>query len=61
MQSAGAALAASGGARVEGAFCLDWMMAINRESNQAIVFFFFTLVTGSRRSLSLKLSDTRVY
>jgi len=26
-----------------------------------IFFFFFTLVTGPRRSLSLKLSDTRVY
>jgi len=24
-------------------------------------FFFFTLVTGPRRSLSLELSDTRVY
>ena len=24
-------------------------------------FFFFTLVTGPRRSVSLKLSDTRVY
>ena len=24
-------------------------------------FFFFTLVTGPRRSLSLNLSDTRVY
>ena len=24
-------------------------------------FFFFTLVTGPRRSLSLKLSDARVY
>ena len=24
-------------------------------------FFFFTLVTGPRRALSLKLSDTRVY
>jgi len=24
-------------------------------------FFFFTLVTGPRRSLSLRLSDTRVY
>jgi len=24
-------------------------------------FFFFTLVTGSKRSLGLKLSDTRVY
>ena len=26
-----------------------------------LLFFFFTLVTGPRRSLSLKLSDTRVY
>ena len=26
-----------------------------------MIFFFFTLVTGPRRSLSLKLSDTRVY
>ena len=25
------------------------------------LFFFFTLVTGPRRSLSLELSDTRVY
>ena len=25
-----------------------------------LFFFFFTLVTGPRRSLSLKLSDTRV-
>ena len=25
------------------------------------VFFFLTLVTGPRRSLSLKLGDTRVY
>jgi len=29
-------------------------------SGQAF-FFFFTLVTGPRRSLSLELSDTRVY
>jgi len=28
---------------------------------EAPLFFFFTLVTGHRRSLSLKLSDTRVY
>ena len=28
---------------------------------QIFFFFFFTLVTGPRRSLSLKLSDTRVY
>ena len=27
----------------------------------AILFFFFTLVIGPRRSLSLKLIDTRVY
>ena len=26
-----------------------------------VFFFFFTLVTGPTRSLSLKLSDTRVY
>jgi hypothetical protein len=25
------------------------------------IFFFFTLVTGPRRSLSLTLNDTRVY
>ena len=25
------------------------------------VFFFFTLITGPRRSLSFKLSDARVY
>jgi len=25
------------------------------------ILFFFTLVTGPRRSLSLKMSDTRVY
>ena len=26
-----------------------------------LLFFFFTLVTGPRRSLSLKMSDTRLY
>jgi len=26
-----------------------------------VLFFFFTVVTGPRRSLSLELSDTRVY
>ena len=26
-----------------------------------LLLFFFTLVTGPRRSLSLKLSDTKVY
>ena len=30
-------------------------------SSLAATFFFFTLVTGPRRSLGLKLSDTRVY
>ena len=33
---------------------LKWSLA-------TIFFFFFTLVTGPRRSSSLKLSDTRVY
>ena len=28
---------------------------------ELVFFFFFTLVTGPRRSLSLRLSDTRVY
>ena len=32
-----------------------------RDRGWPIFFFFFTLVTGPRRSLSLKLSDTRVY
>ena len=30
-------------------------------SSQVHLFFFFALVTGRRRSLSLKLSDTRVF
>jgi len=29
--------------------------------HECFCFFFFTLVTGPRRSLSLKLSGTRVY
>jgi len=29
--------------------------------NPKLLFFFFTLVTGPRRSLGLKLNDTRVY
>ena len=33
----------------------------NEKVSCAILFFFFTLVTGPTRSLSLKLSDTRVY
>ena len=42
-------------------------LAFNREVYAKSVafwdffFFFFTLVTGPRRSLSLKLSDTKVY
>ena len=34
--------------------CSSWMHIIR-------FFFFFTLVTGPRRSLSLKLSDAKVY
>ena len=30
-------------------------------NNCAVFFFFFTLVTGSKRSVSFKLGDTRVY
>ena len=33
----------------------------HRVSPDSLVFFFFTLVTGPRRFLSLKLSDTSVY
>jgi len=32
-----------------------------QDSEAGLFFFFFTLVTGPRRSLSLELSDTRVY
>jgi len=37
----------------------DGVRRLYRRSGQ--IFFFFTLVTGPRRSLSLQLSDTRVY
>jgi len=30
-------------------------------NDKVFLFFLFTLVTGPRRSLSLELSDTRVY
>ena len=30
-------------------------------SSATVLFFFFSLVTGPRRSLRLKMSDTRVY
>jgi len=36
------------------------IVALNA-SLESYQVFFFTLVTGPRRSLSLKLSDTRVY
>ena len=41
--------------------CADFRAAALPMSGQRLFFFFFTLVTGPRRSLSLKLSDTRVY
>ena len=34
---------------------------VRHEPSLTLFLFFFTLVTGPRRSLSLKLSDTRVY
>ena len=36
-------------------------IAATPDALRSVFFFFFTLVTGPRRSLSLKLSDTRVY
>ena len=44
----------------------DWSQALifedhNLRSKPEVVFFFFTLGKSPRRSLSLKLSDTRVY
>jgi len=40
---------------------LTWRFPNANPPRYCIFFFFFTLVTGPRRSLSLKLSDTRVY
>ena len=42
---------------------LDEMVSENYPLWQALgfFFFFFTLLTGPRRALSLELSDTRVY
>jgi hypothetical protein len=37
------------------------VMRAQTSHNRTGFFFFCTLVTGPRRSLSLKLSDTRVY
>ena len=36
-------------------------LVVFRRRGWTCFFFFFTLVTGPRRSVSLKLSDTRVY
>ena len=56
------------GARVAGAVSErflpeqgDPVLRLEREGPPANFFFFFTLVTGPRRSLSLKLSDAIVY
>ena len=38
-----------------------WLKHTPRDHAQKRPFFFFTRVTGPRRSLSPKLSDTRVY
>jgi len=39
-----------------------WYSSYSRvEASILLLRFFFTLVTGPRRSFSLKLSDTRVY
>ena len=40
--------------------CFGWQKVMGGTSG-VFFFFFFTLVTGPRRSLSLKLSDTRDY
>jgi len=40
-----------------GGFCFEVFLSFAH----SLLFFFFTLVTGPRRSLSLKLSDTKVY
>jgi len=50
ISSSGSLLPGRRGTRMKGAF---W--------GTLLFFFFFTLVTGPRRSLSLKLIDTRVY
>ena len=56
-------------ASVPGDIYREFMEAVNRVDRTALrdlvqqhsFFFFFTLVTGPRRSLSLKLSDKKVY
>ena len=40
---------------------LEGVGGVGRVAHEGREFFFFTLVTGPRRSLRLKLSDTRVY
>jgi len=39
----------------------DLRVERSRGGDRSRFFFFFTLVTGPRRSLSLKLTDSRVY
>ena len=39
----------------------NFELVLRAEHEQELEVFFFTLVTGPRRSLILKLSDTRVY
>jgi len=47
---------------VQGAgFRVEVKMVSSSRQEAECFFFFFTLVTSPRRSLSLKLSDTRVY
>ena len=42
-------------------YLILWAAPCTRGCRSSTPFFFFTLVTGPRRSLRLKLSDTRVY
>jgi len=39
----------------------SFIVSGRRLIRRLILYFFFTLVTGPRRSLSLELRDTRVY
>ena len=47
---------------MKGSFSTAWVCLTASDSacRTRHCFFFFTLVTGPRRSVSLKLSDTRV-
>ena len=48
------------GAEIGAISCNSFLRIRSLDPVQFLLFFFFTLVTGPRRSLSLKLSDTRV-